>query len=244
MANYRSYRDDASRRYLRDIGLRIKRDPIYPDLVFSLPEALILPHTLMSSTDSRIGCRRVVGLGLMSYAGKYSVVNPSDATYAAYLEALVVFVKWLLDQDYDIKLLLGDGDTHVIDEFKSLLEARFVTYDEERVIYQPIASVEEILSQLAATDVVVATRFHNVLLAFLLGKPVIAISFHHKCGSLMKEMGLSEYTHDINQMNAGRLIRQFEELERNSEKVERIIKKKVAESSVALDEQYDLLFNV
>ena len=66
---------------------------------------------------------------------------------------------------------------------------------------------------------VVATRFHNVLLALLLNKPVIAISFHHKCASLMKEMGLSEYCHDINHMNADRLIEQFQDVERNADKL-------------------------
>jgi|SRR6516225_3197928 len=42
--------------------------------------------------------------------------------------------------------------------------------------------------------------------ALELHKPVIAISFHHKCTSLMSDMGLAEYCHDINHMNAGRLI--------------------------------------
>ena len=37
--------------------------------------------------------RRVVGIGLMAYAGKYSVEKPSNAIYRAYLENLVVFVR-------------------------------------------------------------------------------------------------------------------------------------------------------
>jgi polysaccharide pyruvyl transferase WcaK-like protein len=236
LADYRSYRDSGSMKYLKDIGFRTKHDKAYPDLVFSLPEALMPPD------ENRIGRKRVVGLGLMLYAGKYSVVNPSRDTYAAYLESLVVFVKWLLTHDYEVRLLLGDDDTLVIQEFKSLLEVRLGTYGEECVIYQPITSVQDILSQLAVTDIVVATRFHNVLLALLLNKPVIAISFHNKCAALMSQMGLPEYCHDINAMNADTLITQFQELERNSEKVRRVIKKKVEESREALDEQYDLIF--
>jgi polysaccharide pyruvyl transferase WcaK-like protein len=210
LADYRSYRDDSSLKYLKDIGFRTKHDKVYPDLVFSLPEALMPPD------EKRMGRKRVVGLGLMLHAGKYSVVNPSRDTYVAYLESLVVFVKWL--------------------------RARLETYDEERVTYRPITSVQEILSQLAATDIVVGTRFHNVLLALLLNKPVIAISFHHKCASLMSQMGLSEYCQDINAMNADTLITQFQELERNSEKVRRVIRQGVEKSRRALDEQYDLLF--
>src|SRR5207249_10993140 len=109
----------------------------------------------------------------------------------------------------------------------SLLKERSLTYDKTRIIDEPISSVQDLTSQLAATDIVVATRFHNVLLAMLLNKPVIAISFHHKCASLMSEMGLSEYCHDINQMNADRLITQFQQLERNREEVKRIIRQGV-----------------
>ena len=94
----------------------------------------------------------------------------------------------------------------------------------------PIGSVHELLSQLSATDLVVATRFHNVLMSLLLNKPVIAISFHHKCSSLMSEMGLSEYCHDINQMNADALIEQFQALVRNADELERMIAQRVEEA--------------
>ena len=69
--------------YLKSIGFHADNDPIYPDLVFSLPEAEI-PHQ-----DTKKSRRPVVGLGLMDYAGKYSVPRPSNEIYLAYLENLV-----------------------------------------------------------------------------------------------------------------------------------------------------------
>ena len=100
---------------------------------------------------------------------------------------------------------------------------RLGTYDEKRIIDQPISTAQQLLSQLAATDVVVATRFHNVLLALLLNKPVISISFHHKCASLMQEMGLSGYCHDINHLDGEKLIKNFVDLENNAEKLRPMI---------------------
>ena len=237
LADYRSYRDDSSRDYLSGIGVRTSRDRVYPDLVFSLPEAFLSRDAARAD-----GQRRVVGLGLMVYAGKYSAADPRPETYRAYLEALAIFAEWLLEHDYDIRLLLGDADTIVIDEFRSVLEARLGPYDEGRIIEQPIASVHDVLAGLAATDVIVATRFHNVLLAMLLNKPVIAISFHHKCSSLMREMELSEYCHAIDHMDAETLIGQFRTLERDRDAVQHTIGKGVEEARRALDEQYDLLF--
>jgi polysaccharide pyruvyl transferase WcaK-like protein len=237
LADFRSYRDNASMNYLKKIGFSTNSDRVYPDLAFSFPQALIPDH------GTKQGRRPVVGMGLMEYAGKYSVEKPTNAIYLAYLENSVVFVKWLLSQKYDVRLLIGDTwDVPVKRDFRSLLQAQGGTRNDERVIDEPAASVEQLLSHLAATDIVVATRFHNVLLALLLNKPVISISFHHKCASLMEKMGLSEYCHDINHINAERLIEQFQGVERNAEKLKPVIRQRVEQARKALDEQYGLIF--
>jgi len=237
LADYRSYRDDASLKYLKHIGFTTNSDCIYPDLAFSLPQAVLPRHG-----DKR-GKRSIVGLGLMLHGAMYRTVGPASVAYSAYLECLVAFVRWLLARDYDVRLLVGEvSDRGATDEFKSLLKTSLGTYDEERIIDQPALSLEQLLPQIAATDIVVATRFHNILLALVLNKPVISISFHHKCASLMAEMGLSDYCQDINHMNAGRLIEQFQDVERNAEKLKTVIRQKVEESRKALDEQYNLIF--
>jgi polysaccharide pyruvyl transferase WcaK-like protein len=238
LADYRSFRDRSSLEYVRSIGFRRRQDCVYPDLAFSLPEGT-LPMDDRGATP-----RRVVGLGLMVYPGRYSSAAPRGETYEAYLEALASFVDRLLSLDYDVRLLLGDEDTQVIQDFRSALEARVGVYDEARVIDRPIRTVEEVLLQLAATDVVVATRFHNVLLALLLNKPVIAISFHHKCSSLMSEMGLAEYSQDIEELTSARLIEQFEDLERNGDDVKRRVALRVADCRTALDQQYDAVLRI
>ena len=237
MADFRSYRDDASMAYLKGIGFPTNGDRVYPDLAFSLPE-ITIPHD-----DEKRAGRPVVGLGVMEYAGMYSVEKLRNGFYQEYLDNLVAFAGWLLAHDCVIRLLIGDvGDRSASKEFKSLLKASFGAYDEDRIIDQPALSEEQLLPQIAATDIVVATRFHNVLLALVLNKPVIAISFHHKCASLMSDMGLAEYCHDINHMNAGRLIEQFQSVEKNAEKLKPLIRQGVEQSRKALDEQYKLIF--
>jgi polysaccharide pyruvyl transferase WcaK-like protein len=238
LADFRSYRDESSLRYLEGIGFRAGNDPVYPDLAFSLPESLV-PR----GHDGE-GRRPVVGLGLMVHAGRYSVERPATSVYSAYLETLVEFTEWLFAHEYDVRLLIGDAvDTPATQEFKSLLKKRSLMYGEERIIDEPIASVDDLLKQLAATDVVVATRFHNVLLALLLNKPVIAISFHQKCASLMSQMGLSEYCQDINRLSSVRLIEQFSQLRQSSDGVKRMIMEEVRACRDALDEQYAVILS-
>jgi len=239
LADFRSYRDESTLQYLKGIGFQARNDRVYPDLAFSLPESLI-PRGHHSE-----GRRLVVGLGLMEYTGsaKYTVERPTSTVYSAYVEALVEFVRWLLAHDYDVRLLIGDFvDTTLTREFRSLLKERSVTHEEKRIIEEPVASVEDLLRQLAATDLVVATRFHNVLLSLLLHKPVLAISFHHKCSSLMRQMGLSEYYQDINHLDSSRLIEQFRQLQQNGDCVKRMVREKVKTCRDALEEQYGIIF--
>jgi polysaccharide pyruvyl transferase WcaK-like protein len=237
LADFRSYRDQSTLQYVKGIGFRAENERVYPDLVFSLPESPI-PR----GHDSK-GRRSVVGLGLMEYAGKYSVDKPTKTIYAAYLEVLVRFVNWLLLQGHDVRLLIGSGeDAAVTQDLKSLLKTRSVPHEGGRVIDEPVASVEALVSQLGSTDLIVATRFHNVLLALLLNKPVISISFHHKCASLMSQMGLSEYCQDINHLQAEKLIEQFCQLQQNAAWVKHLIREKVEACRNALDEQYLIIF--
>ena len=236
LADFRSYRDNSSKQYLEDIGFRADSDRVYPDLVFSLPEAVI------PQQDTKKSSRPVVGLGVMGNAGKYSISGPSDNL--AYLEKLVTFVRWLLAREYDVRLLSGDvGDVGAWQELRDLMREQSSVCDEGHIIDQPICSVEDLLSQIAATDIVVATRFHNVLLALLCNKPVISISFHHKCESLMRTMGLSDYCLDIRDWDADQLIEKFCDLENNAAKIKPLIREKARESREALDEQYKCIFN-
>ena len=237
LADFRSYRDESTQKYLKLIGFPAENDPVFPDLVFSLPESVV------PRGNGNRARRPVVGLGVMLHAGKYSVERPTEAIQAYYLETLVELAKWLLAHEYNIRLLIGDlVDSPVLRDFKSLLKDRGVTYEGERLIDEPIASIEDLLSQLATTDFVVATRFHNILLSVLLNKPVIAISFHHKCASLMSQMGLAQYCQDINNLKADKLTEQFCRLQLHASYVKETMRTKVVAFQDALDKQYQTIF--
>ena len=132
-------------------------------------------------------------------------------------------MSWLLEHKYTVRLLIGDAvyDNRVRQDLRGLLEGGGLKYEDRKIIDEPACSVDELLSQLAATDVVVASRFHNVLLALMLTKPVVAISFHEKIDSLMSGMGLTEFSQDIEHIDIDKLIGQFTTLEENAENLKR-----------------------
>jgi polysaccharide pyruvyl transferase WcaK-like protein len=243
LADFRSYRDESTVQYLQGIRISADRDQVFPDLAFSLPKNAI------STRDSTLRAGAVIGLGAMEWADRYSKHGPSDhgpsdGAQMTYLQALAKTARWLLDRGYNIRLLIGDfADARAKQAFLQLLAQDPKIYDRDRIIDEPIHSVEDLLSQIAATDAVVATRFHNILLALLFQKPVISVSFHHKCDSLMAAMGMSDYCLNSGDLEADRLIETFCRLEVNADTLKPVIEERIKRFREALDRQYELLLN-
>jgi polysaccharide pyruvyl transferase WcaK-like protein len=62
------------------------------------------------------------------------------------------------------------------------------------------------------TDVVVATRFHNVVCALKLCKPTVSIGYAEKFDDLMAEMGVGCFCQHVERLDVDLLIEQFERL--------------------------------
>jgi polysaccharide pyruvyl transferase WcaK-like protein len=239
LADCRSYRDTSSLKYLKGIGFARSTDRVYPDLAFSLPIHRLSPNGYRSAHKTTRLSRRVVGVGVMLYAGKYSVENPEDRTARNYLDSLVILIRWLLGRGYDVRLLIGDlGDEPVVAEFQNTLRKTLPEYDDKVILHDEITTVDELLAQIAETEFVIVTRFHNVLLALINEKPVVAISFHHKVASLMEAAGLSDYCLDINKLSDKDLISKVSQVEEKSTQLVSQIKECARACREALDDQY------
>jgi polysaccharide pyruvyl transferase WcaK-like protein len=88
---------------------------------------------------------------------------------------------------------------------------------------------------------VVAARFHNVLLSYVLGRPVLSASYQAKIEALMAEFGQSEFVLPIADATAPEMIDRFDRLVAQpdvSDRVASIVARKRRE----LGDQYDELF--
>jgi polysaccharide pyruvyl transferase WcaK-like protein len=239
MANYRSYRDDFSKGYLKSIGFDADDDAVYPDLAFSLPKGM-LPD------DRDDGDKRApVGVGLITHYVQRSLSEDVEQIYREYTTKMASFIRWLLEHNRTVRLLIGDVmyDSRVRKDLRTLLEQSGLNYEKSNIIDEPPGSFEELLSQLASTKVVVASRFHNLLLALMLGKPALAISFHEKDDSLMTAVGSQEFCQDIANLDVSTLIEQFVRLEENADRVRQEIRRKTKDYRRELDKQYSCIFD-
>jgi polysaccharide pyruvyl transferase WcaK-like protein len=246
-ASYRSYRDDDSKQYVaRVLNFQVKDDPVYPDLAHSLDLTRYQTHP-----QPRKDRRTIVGIAPIPY--KYAGTLPGlpgghTPTYVSYLTKLAAFVSWLLEHQYLIFLFVADeSDRASVQDFKQILDQNQVDYSAGQIIEQPPINYNEstfdnFMNQLIETDLVVASRFHGVLLPQLLNKPTLALSFAQKTTCLMEATGQAEYCLPIDQFEVETLKERFLALEANQAKIARQLADRTDRYRAALDEQYAHLF--
>jgi polysaccharide pyruvyl transferase WcaK-like protein len=229
LAHHRSYRDEASKQYLKKMGFNTDRDSVYPDAVFGL-----LPGNLVSGV--RAGQRRVVGLGLKDYATE----RPEPKAFREYLDTMAAFVSWLQGHGYGVRLLIGDiqYDTWVLEEFVDVLKSRNISTNTPLLIAEPALTVKELLRQLGETEAVISPRYHNLVLALMQNKPVIALSDHAKLDSLVTDFGLAHYLVFLGNLSPDGLIDRFKQLENDAERLKPHIKAESEKYRQALDVLY------
>jgi polysaccharide pyruvyl transferase WcaK-like protein len=237
LARYRSYRDEHSRQYLAGLGFDCRRDPLYPDLVFGLAAQDLPPG------ESREARRRVVGLGLKDYSGPQD--GSGDAGYRQYLAMMAAFVSGVGRRGYTVRLLIGDVryDTRVLRDLEHLLARRESAAERTRVLIEPAPTVGELIRQLAETDVIISPRLHNLILALMLGKPVIALCDLPKVRALLGDLELAEYCLALDTLDVATLSDRFARLESDTQRLTIHIRERVDSYRQAVEEQYALLFD-
>jgi len=239
LSDYRSYRDIASKQYVEKTVTCRSCDAVYPDLAFSLQS------TLLPACQNVSKPRLVFGVGLKDYLGREGLRDRhNNRAYRDYLNTLGDLVAWLCERKYVVRLIIGDVlyDSDVEQDFMELLHERGLMNKDGQIVSEPVFTVKQLLSQIAAIDFLVTSRFHNVVLALMLDKPVVCLSDHRKLDSLMTDIGLTEYCLPLANLDFDDLIERLVKLEKNAAALRPYIKQKTEEYRRTLDEQYSLIF--
>jgi polysaccharide pyruvyl transferase WcaK-like protein len=238
LADYRSFRDELSKSRIQNLGFHALNDPVVPDLAFSMPQ-----HTSHSECTEK--CNPTVGLGLLRHVDAHVSEEKDRITaYQKYLAIMCQFATWLLDQGYKIRILQGDTrhDGIVRRDFRNEMERRGIQYETSGIVDEDIVSVEDLLRQLFQVDIVVSSRYHNLILALLLNKPVISISYDRKNDALLDAFSLGKYCQAIDNVKLDRLMEQFLDLIKESAGIEENLRHKIASWRLLLEQQYKAVF--
>ena len=203
LAFYRSYRDTGSNEAMRQAGVDIRNDRVYPDLVFALP----VP-------SGGLGDPQTVGIGVMAYYGANEDRGRAAEVHSSYLEKMKHFVRWLADNGYRIRLFPGDNmwDDSVVNEILDDLRAYRPDLALNGARAGAVSSLQELMRDMASVGTVVGIRYHNLVCALKLGKPTLSLSYARKHDLLMAETGLSEFCLPAKTFDVDQLIERFTEL--------------------------------
>jgi polysaccharide pyruvyl transferase WcaK-like protein len=171
LAHHRSYRDEASKQNLQEIAFNTDRDFVCPDVVFGLSQPNLV-------SDVCAGQRRLVGLGFKDY-GSTERLEPK--VFQEYLDTMAAFVSWLR-YGYGVRLLIGDFQ--YIRPDRAICRGTEETKPRGRAVFDRRAGPNRrgTTATGGETEAVISARYHNLVMALIQNKPVIALSGSSQTG--------------------------------------------------------------
>src|SRR5215510_2810597 len=237
-ADYVSLRDDKSRALVYEIGFR-GESRVCPDSVYGLE----VPMTNGSSLGRP--AEPIVGFAPMPYPDPRECLSEKDRiVYDEYIQKLAIFASWLVGQSCALTMFgtdIGVDPLAIEDLQMALLGHHGVTSSQYRDNHS-IKSVHDLLGTMSEMDYVVTCRFHGVVFAHLLNKPVLAIAHHRKVMDLMTDLELSAYCVDIRDFDAKLLAGRFASMVINAEEIRGRMAASLTRNRQLLRSQFDELF--
>ena len=234
VARYRSYRDAGSKAIVRNrLGADFD-DPLVPDMAFGLP---VSPEPRRADRAQRL----VVAVGPLPYCDPRIWPRKDRPTYERYVGVLADFCQRMMLADATLRFFVGEThqDPPVIGDVLDRLASRGVDRSSPRLVAARIESVGELISCLSDADIVVASRFHGVLLSLLLRRPVLALSYERKVRQLMTDLGQADFCLDIEQAAIGDVMVKFAEMQAKRESITRDLDLRAARATSEVLAQFD-----
>jgi polysaccharide pyruvyl transferase WcaK-like protein len=238
-ADYVSLRDEKSRALVHEIGFA-GECRVCPDSVYGLDIASTKRSVRERSSQS------IVGFAPMLYPDRDPSGYPAErnqAVYEAFIGKLASFASWLV-RSHTLALFGTDigVDPPAIEDLQRTLLSIHGIPPPLSGVYQPITSVLDLLATMSGMDYVVTCRFHGVIFAHLLNKPVLAIAHHPKVTELMADLELQHYCVDIRDFDVNSLKDRFASMVNNAEEIKAQMAAKLTRNRQLLKNQFDELF--
>jgi polysaccharide pyruvyl transferase WcaK-like protein len=184
-ANYVSFRDARSEALARAHGFK-GRSVVLPDNAYVLEFPAVKTPQPASNP--------IVGFSPMPYpfCDPQEVPSGHQQIYEDTIGKFAEFANSVVRRSCSVALFCNDVGV----DPKALDDLRITLRDRYQIVlppYQPDSTLHELLTRTAALDYVVTCRFHGVVLAHMLNKPVLAVAHHPKVTTIMAELGLSQY---------------------------------------------------
>ena len=242
VSDYVSLRDDKSQALVHEIGFT-GESRVYPDNVYGLEVATAKNGPLERRAQS------IVGFAPMPFPDLDPGGSPPEndrIIYESFIRKLSIFASQIIGQSHALTIFgtdIGVDPLAIEGLQKALLGDHGISSSQYRV-NQCFKSTHDLLATISGMDYVVTCRFHGVVFAHLLNKPVLAIAHHPKVIELMTEIGLSSYCVDIRDFDPNLLAEKFASIVINADEIKGRMAVSLKRNRQRLRSQFDELFDV
>jgi len=236
MCSYRSYRDTISSELVTSIGSK-GLHPVFPDLAYSMR----LPEPRPVPTDKKTV---VVGINPVPfYDGRYWS-KPNPARYQDYVDKFARFAQWLNQNGYSTLFFPTQARADVL-TIQDIRAAMNGGGNSPRMLESlPIQSIGDLVTEIARADLVIANRYHGILLSLALNKPVLGMAYHEKSRALLEQVGQDDYVLNIGDFSFDELVEKFKALHAHAAQSKEEIAARIAPLRVELERQFDIVFGL
>lgn len=199
LATYVSYRDTESQAVARSWGVD-PVGPVHPDLAFSLPAPM----------SPAVRPRHVV-VGVMAYQGVPGSPEHGPGVVREYAARMAELIGRLGQDGRSVTLVVGDvADLDLAEDIRAAGVAGW-SVDPGRVVVSDAVTMTAIMEEMAQAEVVVASRFHNVIAALRVARPIVSLSYAGKNDRLLEDFGLGAFVQPMDALDVDLLLAQMAE---------------------------------
>lgn len=227
-AAYVSVRDEHSANLLHGIGVDRPLE-VCPDIGYGFA-AGELPSRRPSEEPT-------VGLNVMAHQDPRYRPTGDVRRYEAYVRKSAELVRALTAEGLTVRLFSSQpqSDLRVEEDIEALLDGPGLMTS----VVDEIDGVDALVRAVQDLDVVVAARFHSVLLPLLLGIPALGLAYNPKTNELLRMVGQPDRCFDIDAFDVDELVRSVNALLREPQDE---VGERVAAHRAAVEAQFDTLF--
>jgi polysaccharide pyruvyl transferase WcaK-like protein len=190
--------------------------------------------------------RLQVGINPLPFCDERYWPEDNRELYQKYVRKLADFALWLNERGHSVLFFPTQlrADPPVIRDIQALLRGHGAVSLEDPLRDRPLRSLDDLIVTISTMDIVVATRYHGVLLSALLHRPVLAVAYLEKTRDLMAQIGQSDYVVDIKSFDTKSLAQRFVVMESKSKTIRSEIERRTKTLRQTLRSEYGRVFGL